>query len=144
MISKTAEYALRAVVAVADNDGQPRLAPQIAELTGVPPAYLSKVLQTLVRARIVASQRGLGGGFSLARPAAGITVLDVIDAVDPIERIERCPLGLAGHEEHLCPLHRRLDEAIVSIRSSFGGTSIAELVAENRPALCQPVPAEAS
>jgi Rrf2 family protein len=144
MISKTAEYGLRAVVAVADNDGQPMLAPQIAELTGVPPAYLSKVLQTLVRARIVASQRGLGGGFSLARPAAAITVLDVIDAVDPIERIERCPLGLAGHEEHLCPLHRRLDEAIVAIRDSFGGTSIAELVAENRLALCPPAPAEVS
>jgi Rrf2 family nitric oxide-sensitive transcriptional repressor len=136
VISKTAEYALRAVVTLADGDGEPILAPRIAETTQVPQAYLSKVLQTLVRANLVSSQRGQGGGFTLARPAIEITVLDVIDAVDPIQRIECCPLDIDAHAQNLCPLHRRLDDAIASIRETFTSTSIAELVSDDQTALC--------
>ncbi len=136
MISKTAEYALRAVVVLADGTGDPLLAPRIAETTQVPNAYLSKVLQTLVRARLVASQRGQGGGFTLARPASEITVLDVIDAVDPLPRIESCPLSIEAHSDRLCPLHRRLDDAIASIRETFSSSTIAELVSEDCSALC--------
>lgn len=112
------------------------LAPRIAETTQVPQAYLSKVLQTLVRADLVSSQRGQGGGFTLAKPAPQITVLDVIDAVDPIQRIECCPLAIDAHAQNLCPLHRRLDDAIASIRETFTSTSIAELVSDDQPALC--------
>lgn len=136
MISKTAEYALRAVVTLADGDGAPMLAPRIAETTQVPQAYLSKVLQTLVRADLVSSQRGQGGGFTLAKPAFDITVLDVIDAVDPIQRIDTCPLSIDAHAENLCPLHRRLDDTIESIRATFSSTSIAQLVTEDQTALC--------
>ncbi|MCU0305849.1 MAG: Rrf2 family transcriptional regulator [Thermoanaerobaculales bacterium] len=136
MISKTAEYALRAVVVLAGSGDDPVLAPRIAEATRVPLAYLSKVLQTLARADLVISQRGQGGGFSLARPAAEITVLDVVEAVDPIPTIERCPLSLEAHADRLCPLHHRLDEAIRSIRATFGGTSIGELVAGEGAVLC--------
>lgn len=137
MISKTAEYALRAAVVLAASEEEPMLLPQIAEKTQVPQAYLSKVLQTLVRAGLVNSQRGLGGGFSLARPAVEIAVLDVVDAVDPIERITGCPLSIESHENHLCPLHRRLDDAIASIRSTFGSTCIGELVDADEVALCR-------
>ena len=47
MISPTAEYALRAVVAIAQGGGGPVVTPTIAEITKVPPGYLPKVLQTL-------------------------------------------------------------------------------------------------
>ncbi len=144
MISKTTEYALRAVVALAGADGHPMLSPHIAETTQVPQAYLSKVLQTLVRAGLVSSQRGQGGGFVLAKPPSDITVLDVVDVVDPIPRIESCPLSIASHSTNLCPLHRRLDEAIASIRASFGSTSLADLVTEGHAALCPHDQAEAS
>jgi Rrf2 family protein len=144
VISKTTEYALRAVVALAGADGQPMLSPHIAETTQVPQAYLSKVLQTLVRAGLVSSQRGQGGGFILAKPPSDITVLDVVDVVDPIPRIETCPLSIESHSAKLCPLHRRLDEAIASIRASFGSTSLADLVTEGHAALCPQDQAEAS
>lgn len=136
MLSKTAEYALRAVVVLAASEREPMLAPKIAEKTMVPQAYLSKVLQTLVRADLVISQRGLGGGFALARPASEIMVIDVIDAVDPIRRIENCPLSIDSHDGNLCPLHRRLDEAIASIREVFSSSNILELVADDSAALC--------
>jgi len=129
MISQTAEYALRAIVALAQRGpGQAMLTPQIAAVTKVPPAYLAKVLQTLGRAGLVHSQRGLGGGFTLAKPPAQISVLEVVNAVDLLKRIELCPLGVADHGAHLCPLHKRLDEALETVERSFATTTIAQLI----------------
>src|SRR5262245_46906388 len=118
MFSQTAEYALRAVVYLAAQGGEPRTAQQIAEVTRVPAGYLSKVMQALSRAGLVHSQRGLGGGFTLAVPPADLTVLDVVQAVDPIRRIKSCPLGIKGHV-NLCPLHRRLDQAIALVEKAL-------------------------
>ena len=141
MISPTAEYALRAVVAIAQGGGDPVVTPTIAEITRVPPGYLPKVLQTLRKAGVVNSKRGLGGGFTLAKPAEDLTLLEVVNAVDPIKRIERCPLGIDAHGTNLCPLHKRLDEATGLVERSFASTTIGELL-PSRPGrstpLCQP------
>lgn len=128
IFSQTVEYALRAAVWLADHeDGQ--TTQEIAEATKVPPSYLSKVLQNLRRAGIVHGQRGVGGGFTLARPPLEISILDVVQAVDPIERIRTCPLGIPSHGANLCPLHRKLDDAIGHVSSAFATTTLAELVA---------------
>ncbi|MCP4250545.1 MAG: Rrf2 family transcriptional regulator [bacterium] len=129
MISPTAEYALRAVVALAQADGAAVVAPAIAQMTQVPPGYLSKVLQTLRRAGLVESRRGLGGGFTLAKPPEQTTVLEVVNAVGPLKRISRCPLSIESHGPHLCPLHKTLDEATALVERSFANTTIAELLA---------------
>lgn len=131
-LSQTVEYALRAAVCLA---GQPegQTTPEIAETTKVPPSYLSKVLQGLGRAGIVEGKRGVGGGFKLARPAARISVLDVIAAVEPVQRIERCPLGLAAHADKLCPLHKKLDDALAEVERAFASTTLAELVEPDQP-----------
>jgi Rrf2 family protein len=139
LISQTAEYALRAVVMLADRAGQPQTTRQIAEATRVPAGYLSKVLRALGRGGLVTGQRGLGGGFLLARPARDISVLDVVDAVDPFQRIETCPLGLKSHGQNLCPLHRKLDDAMASIERAFESTTIQNLLhtrGKSRP-LCE-------
>lgn len=130
MISKTAEYALRAVVFLAENADEGQTTDRIAIATQVSAPYLSKVLQQLSRARIVQSQRGLGGGFTLINKSKKITVLDVVNAVDPVERIRECPLGLDAHAVKLCPLHRRLDEANAMIEQAFAQTTIADLLAD--------------
>ena len=140
MISPTAEYALRAVVAIAHRSGDAVVTSTIAETTMVPPGYLAKILQTLRKAGLVDSKRGLGGGFTLARPADDMTVLEVVNAVDPIKRIDRCPLGIDSHGTNLCPLHKRLDDATALVEQSFASTMIAELLAEpgRSTPLCQP------
>lgn len=139
MISPTAEYALRAVVALAQRYDEAMTNPQLSEATRVPGPYLSKVLQTLVRGEIVRSQRGTGGGFRLARPPEEINVLEVVNVVDPVRRIRSCPLGLRSHGVNLCPLHRRLDNVAASMEQAFGATTIAELLSEAGPsrALCE-------
>lgn len=130
MISPTAEYALRAIVALGQQRGEPLTTPRIAALTRVPAGYLAKVLQILGRAGLVISRRGLGGGFVLSRSADEISVLEVVNAVDPIARIETCPLKIPGHGTNLCPLHHRLDEAIATVERSFAETMIGDLLAE--------------
>lgn len=131
MISRTAEYALRAIVCLADQKGEALTTQQIAELTRVPAGYLSKVLQALGRAELVVSQRGLHGGFTLGPSPEETTVLDVINAVDPILRIRKCPLGVKAHGEgKLCPLHRRIDDAMELVEQAFRATTIAELLAD--------------
>ncbi|MBI1357763.1 MAG: Rrf2 family transcriptional regulator [Acidobacteria bacterium] len=128
MFSQTAEYALRAVVCLADAAPAARTSQQIAELTQAPRDYLSKILQALGRADLVAAQRGKRGGFSLTRAAEEITLYDVLEAVDPIPRIRRCPLGLRAHRTQLCPLHRRLDSAMESVERELRGATIAEMM----------------
>jgi len=130
MISQTVEYALRAVAFLSEHAPAARTTGQIAKATKVPQAYLSKVLQCLSRAGIVRSQRGTGGGISLAIDPAELTVLTVVNAVDPIERIRQCPLGLSAHGVRLCPLHRRLDNALAMVETAFGATTLAEVLAE--------------
>jgi len=130
MFSQTVEYALRAVVHLADSAPEPRTTDQIALATKVPKAYLSKILQGLSRNGIVRSQRGLGGGMTLHKAADELTILEVVNAVDPIRRITTCPLGLETHGVRLCPLHRRLDNALAMVESALGGTTLAEVLAE--------------
>ncbi len=128
MISKTSEYALRAMVFLAENPASPSPLLTIAATTQVPPGYLSKVLQQLVRAGLLNSQRGLGGGFGLARPASELSVYEVVQAVDPVSRIRECPLKLPEHREELCTLHRRLDDVMEMVEHSFRLTSLADLL----------------
>lgn len=133
MFSKTVEYALRAMAHlvgcdVAGQGGQNL--EQIAARTEVPLAYLSKVLQNLGRAGLVISQRGIGGGFRLARSAESITILEVVNAVEPVQRITTCPLGLAAHGTNLCPLHAKMDAALEFIEAQFADTTLAELVGD--------------
>jgi len=128
MFTQTTEYALRAVVALAQHHGEALITARIARLTRVPDGYLSKVLQTLARAGLVSSRRGLHGGFTLTRPPEEITVLEVINAVEPFRRIERCPLEIKEHGPNLCPLHRRLDEALAMVESTLAASRISELL----------------
>src|SRR3954467_14203153 len=130
MFSQTVEYALRAVVYLADQAPAPRTTDQIAAATRVPKAYLSKVLQGLGRAGIVHSQRGSGGGMTLVKAAAELTMLEVINAVEPINRIKTCPLGLTAHGTRLCPLHKRMDEALATVEKAFSQTTLAEVLDE--------------
>lgn len=130
MFSQTVEYALRAVVYLAQQAPRARTTEQIAAVTRVPQAYLAKVLQSLCQAGLVRSQRGLGGGMSLRQEPSAITILNVVNAVDPIRRIQECPLGLSAHGVRLCPLHKRLDNALALVEDAFRQTTLAELLAE--------------
>ncbi len=130
MFSQTVEYALRAVVHLAYEAPAARTTAQIADATQVPRDYLAKILQGLAKKGIVVTQRGVGGGVSLCKDPADLTILDVVNAVEPIGRITTCPLGLKTHGIRLCPLHRRVDDALALVEDAFRKTTLAEVLAE--------------
>jgi Rrf2 family nitric oxide-sensitive transcriptional repressor len=139
VFSQTVEYALRAVVHLADHSPSPRTTDQIAAATLVPKPYLSKVIQGLCAAQILQSKRGVGGGVALVKSPSELTILDVVNAVEPIARIRQCPLGLKTHGLRLCPLHKRMDNALAMVEAAFRQTTLAEVLAEptsSRP-LCE-------
>jgi Rrf2 family nitric oxide-sensitive transcriptional repressor len=142
MFSQTVEYALRAVVHLADRSPAPRTTDQIATATLVPKAYLSKVIQGLCHANIVQSKRGVGGGIALVKSPSELTILDVVNAVEPIARIRQCPLGLTSHGVRLCPLHARMDSALALVEAAFQQTTLAEILAEPTDShpLCELLP----
>lgn len=137
MISQTVEYALRAMVVLAQNPDSPQTAQSIAATAKLPTDYLLKVMQALGRAGLVNAQRGKHGGFTLAREADAITILDVLNSVDPIQRIHRCPLGLKSHGTRLCALHRRLDSALALVEDAFSSTTLSDIL--DSPGPVQPL-----
>ncbi len=132
MLSKTAEYALRAVACLAGRPGQPASADFLAEKTKVPRRYLQRVLQDLVNAGVVHSRPGPGGGYELAVPTNTLTIYDIVQAVAPLERIKSCPLGLSTHTE-LCPLHAELDRAYAATEAAFKAVTIEQVVTSTSP-----------
>lgn len=127
MISKTAEYALRAVACMASSPDRPLSADHLAEQTQVPRRYLSRVLQDLCASGMIQSRPGPGGGYELCMQPEKISILDIINTVEPIARIKSCPLGLKTHTK-LCPLHAELDRAYAATEKAFAKVTIRDLL----------------
>jgi len=127
LVSQSTEYALRAVVFLASDPGRMHSAAEISEKTGVPVHYLGKVLKQLVRSGILRARRGPGGGFVIAASPDNVTVLDIVSAIDPIAHVTRCPLGEGLHPAVLCPLHRHLEDAILSVENAFRSATVGQL-----------------
>lgn len=138
-VSQTAEYALRAVICLAQQTGT-QTTQQIAECTGLPKSYLPKVLQPLTQTRLVSAQRGVKGGYSLLKDSKEISALEVIRSVDAAERQPRCPNHLAPEAAQQCPLHRMLEAVDRSAECTFASTTIDDLAfgEEGLPTTCRP------
>jgi Rrf2 family protein len=82
-ISRKVDYALRAVIYLSTQDPEKSCsAAEIAAREGMPPKFVAKIIQDLIRGKLVRSKRGWGGGYSLARLPHEISFRDVIEAVD--------------------------------------------------------------
>jgi Rrf2 family protein len=131
MLSDTAEYALRAVLHIADNDEMVRVEP-MAEALGVPRNYLSKTLHQLARAGILRSMRGPRGGFTLAVPADELTLYQVVECFDSIEARRTCLLGRKQcNDTNPCPAHHRWKGIADQIATFFRTTTVADLVRDS-------------
>jgi Rrf2 family iron-sulfur cluster assembly transcriptional regulator len=125
-LTQQADYAMRAVLYLA---GHPYAKiKEIADSQFVPRNYLAKILQKLAAAEIVDTRRGVGGGISLARPAAEITMLDVIEAVEGPVAINRCFIrpGECPRED-VCAIHDQLLRVQDAYAGALAGVNFAEL-----------------
>lgn len=107
LLSRRCEYAIRAVLYLtSQSPDTPLPLHEVSRTLEIPHAFLAKTVRDLVRAEIVATQPGTGGGLSLAQPANALTLKDVVLAIDGPELFEACVLRLPGCGEFQpCPLH---------------------------------------
>jgi Rrf2 family protein len=93
MLSQSVGYAVTALTSIVLASDKSILVRDIARATGLPGAYLSKIIHVLARRGLVTTQRGVGGGVSLARPASEISLFDVAVALDDAALQRSCMLG---------------------------------------------------
>ena len=119
---------MRALSSLAAHEpGQAVLGRKLAEATGVPASYLSKILLVLNRAGLVDATRGTGGGYRLARTPEEIPLIDIVSPFDHVDGVEDCVLGLAEcSSEYPCALHEWWNGMRESYLDRLRQTSLAE------------------
>lgn len=128
MLSKSAEYAIRALhrLALAHGEG-PVATAELAGEVGAPESYLSKLLHRLRQEGVVVSQRGRGGGFQLARPPGRVTLAEAVEPFDDVME-RRCLLGRPRcRDDAPCAAHDAWREAVDELRTFFAETSLEDL-----------------
>lgn len=132
------EWVLHATLSLAQLPaGATASAAQLAEHFDLPPAYLAKQLQALVRAGVLSAATGPRGGFRLARPADEITLLQVVEAVDGTSPFYQCNelrqrgRGAARPEDcvKICGIHARMRAAEAAWRDSLEKVTVADVSA---------------
>jgi Rrf2 family transcriptional regulator, nitric oxide-sensitive transcriptional repressor len=140
VFSQTTEYALRAMACLALAPGELVPTSTLADKTRVPANYLAKVLQQLAGGGLIKGRRGVGGGYTLAKPSDQINLLEIINVIGELHRIESCPMGLPCEGTELCPLHKAMDGAAAGVMKLLDGVSLRSLVDDpkytNKP-LCE-------
>lgn len=136
MLSQTAEYALRAVLHIAEfGADRPVAVGDIAQALDVPRNYLSKTLHQLSRAGVVTSTFGPGGGFQLGTSADEMT-LDAIIAPFDAAAERHCLLGRTRcRDSEPCSAHGRWKPIADQIQSFFATTTVADLLRGDAPDL---------
>jgi len=122
MVSKTCQYALRAIIYIAGKENREFIPiKEIAEENDISYFFLGKIMNILIRKRLVVSYKGPNGGVKLSRPAEEITLLDVVEAVDGTGFKNECFIGLPDcSDDSHCPVHnswKKVREAYVNMLS---------------------------
>jgi Rrf2 family protein len=131
-ITRASDYAVRVMIYLASlPEGSTVRQSQMSRATEVSGHFLSKVLQQLVRARLIRSQRGSGGGYALAAPAGGISLLNVVQVMEGPVRLNQCiEEGPSCERKAWCPAHQVWSEVQTAITNMLGSASIATLASQ--------------
>ncbi|MGE3344080.1 MAG: Rrf2 family transcriptional regulator [Vicinamibacterales bacterium] len=137
-LSKKTDYALLAMRHLAANADRGAVsARELAETYDIPAELLAKVLQKLVRGKLLESHQGIRGGYALARPAATMSVADVIQAVDGPLMVTAC-----SEDDHTCEQFAKCNirDPLWRIKDRIVATLAATTVAEMAMEMAAPVP----
>jgi Rrf2 family protein len=131
IFSSPTEYAIRGLSEMAIRDDEQRIMlDDLVAGTGLPRDFMAKVFQKLVHGGLLRSAKGRGGGFSLARPAHEITIMQIIEAVDGPQTMDRCVVGLEKCNDHMpCPQHDLYKPIRQRLKDYLNTTTLADLAA---------------
>jgi len=129
IITRATEHSITAVLYLAGKHPDPVVTKkEICEAEGITPAFLTKILQPLIRSGIVKSKRGVAGGFRLARDPESISLWEVMQAVEEPLALNQCLThdNDCSRTSH-CPVHEMWIEVRDCMEDIFSGKSLAEI-----------------
>jgi Rrf2 family protein len=137
MLSNTSKYALRGLIYLAkySKDDYRIGIKKISKDLSISSPFLGKILQNLVKQKLLVSTKGPNGGFSLSKPPEEISLWDIVTNVDGEEFFTNCLIGLRPCITHdptkpLCPIHIKYDELRKQTTDFYKETSL-KLVSED-------------
>lgn len=133
IITRATEYAIRAILHMSRQPaGEIVYKKDICKAQDITPAFLTKILQPLIKDGIVGSQRGVGGGFYLAKPPVEITLLDIIKSQEGPVYLNQCMIedSAACEREFFCPVHGAWKQIRNEFMATLSRYDFATLAAE--------------
>jgi len=137
MLSNTCKYAVRALIYLGkfSEEGTKIGIKKISADLLIPTPFLGKILQNLVKQKILVSTKGPNGGFGLGRKPSEISLYDIVRIVDGEDFFRNCLIGLqpcSTHEnnEKPCPVHSRFGPIRAQLMQFYKDTSIEEVLGD--------------
>ena len=140
-ISRSAEYAIRAMLDVAAAEGGAQeTTKKVAEHQGIPKVFLPKIVQRLVQAGLLRAHRGPAGGIALSRPSAQINMRQIIEAMDGPIALNTCVI-LPGEcpRESICPIHEIWVKTQRNLLESLESITLSDLVSRGKELISRQV-----
>jgi Rrf2 family protein len=142
IITRATEYAIRALLYLARQPrGEIVYKKDICSHQDITPAFLTKILQPLIKAGIVGSQRGVGGGFYLRKNPEDVTLLDVVVSQEgPLFLNDCLAYGNTCDRESFCPVHgawKKVREEMMATLKRFNFAQLVQMETDNLDSLCK-------
>ncbi|MFV0592563.1 MAG: RrF2 family transcriptional regulator [Draconibacterium sp.] len=134
MLSNTCKYALRALIYLGKFSTEDKRIgiKKISEDLELSSPFLGKILQNLVKQKLLVSTKGPNGGFSLAKSASQVSLWEIVTKVDGEEFFTNCLIGLEPCKTHdpskpFCPVHAQYEGLRIQIRSFYKETTLEKI-----------------
>lgn len=130
ILSKTCQYAIRALIYISKNGSEVRKVglKEVAEKLEIPAPFLAKVMQQLVRRRLVCSVKGPNGGFYLTDMGKKNTLFDVMEATDGLDSFAMCGLRMQEcSPDNPCPIHYKIVQINDILKKTLASSTIHKM-----------------
>ena len=135
MLSNTSKYAIRALIYLelfSSTDKKVGIK-EIARELDIPSPFLGKILQVLVKHKLLGSTKGPNGGFYMNKPAMDIPIMEIIEIIDGMDVFNDCVIRTTTCDsDRPCSMHHKLAPAREEIKGVFSTETVADLVSEFR------------
>jgi FeS assembly SUF system regulator len=130
-VNKLTDYATVVLIEIARSNVV-RSSQHVSERTGIPLPTVSKIMKNLNKAGLVSSQRGAGGGYTLGRKPAEITIADVIQAVEGPIALTACADTSDEHcgIEAVCPMQGKWNRVNTAVRAALTDVTLADMAGD--------------
>jgi FeS assembly SUF system regulator len=129
-LNRMTDYAIVVLGALSHRQGEILATAQLAELTGLNQPTVAKVAKTLMAANLLETQRGVHGGYRMARPAAAISLVQIVEAMEGPIAVNDCVDGAPGPcaVSNCCFVSHNWNRVNLAVRNALSDVSLEDLI----------------